>query len=70
MRNYYCIHWTKFINKIIGIVRSLKEEAPTMSMGAGGIAGSAEAGDEPPVKKKREKKKYIFMKGVRKTWKP
>ena len=57
------------INKIIGIVRSLKEEAPTMSMGAGGIAGSAEAGDEPPVKKKREKKKYIFMKGVRKTWK-
>ena len=55
------------INKIIGIVRSLKEEAPTMSMGAGGIAGSAEAGDEPPVKKKREKKKYIFMKGVRKT---
>ena len=58
------------INKIIGIVRSLKEEAPTMSMGAGGIAGSAEAGDEPPVKKKREKKKYIFMKGVRKPWKP
>ena len=58
------------INKIIGIVRSLKEEAPTMSMGAGGIAGSAEAGDEPPVKKKREKKKHIFMKGVRKTWKP
>ena len=58
------------MNKIIGIVRSLKEEAPTMSMGAGGIAGSAEAGDEPPVKKKREKKKYIFMKGVRKTWKP
>ena len=58
------------INKIIGIVRSLKEEAPTMSMGAGGIAGSAEAGYEPPVKKKREKKKYIFMKGVRKTWKP
>ena len=58
------------INKIIGIVRSLKEEAPTMSMGAGGIAGRAEAGDEPPVKKKREKKKYIFMKGVRKTWKP
>ena len=58
------------INKIIGIVRSLKEEAPTMSMGAGGIAGSAEAGDEPPVKKKREKNKYIFMQGVRKTWKP
>ena len=44
------------INKIIGIVRSLKEEAPTMSMGAGGIAGSAEAGDEPPVKKNVRKR--------------
>ena len=31
------------------------EDAPTMSMGAGGIAGSAEAGDDPPVKKKKKK---------------
>ena len=55
------------INKIIGIVRSLKEEAPTMSMGAGGIAGSAEAGDEPPVKKK--KKTYAYGgRGSRKMW--
>ena len=31
------------------------EDAPTMSMGAGGIAGSAEAGDDPPVRKKKKK---------------
>jgi len=43
------------IDKIINIVRTLKEEGgPTMSMGAGQIAGSAEAGDNPPVKKKRK----------------
>jgi hypothetical protein len=43
------------INKIIGIVRTLKEEGgPTMAMGNGQIAGSTEAGDDPPVKKKRK----------------
>jgi len=43
------------IDKIINIVRTLKEEGgPTMSMGAGQIAGSTEAGDDPPVKKKRK----------------
>ena len=31
------------------------EDAPAMSMGAGGIAGSAEAGDDPPVRKKKKK---------------
>ena len=52
------------INKIIDIVRSLKEEAiastpgPTMSMSKGAIAGSVEAGDDPPVRKK--KKRYIY----------
>tara|TARA_A100001201_G_scaffold124746_1_gene108902 strand:- start:18 stop:233 length:216 start_codon:yes stop_codon:yes gene_type:complete len=42
---------------------------PTNAMAHGNIAGSAEAGDDPPVRK-RKKKKYIYMKGVRKTWKP
>ena len=43
------------IDKIIDIVRTLKEEGgPTMAMGNGQIAGSAEAGDDPPVKKKRK----------------
>ena len=48
------------------MVRShLNEEGPTMSMGNGKIAGSVEAGDDPPV---RRKKKYIYQKGLRKTW--
>jgi len=54
------------IDRIINIVRTLKEEGgPTMSMGAGGIAGSVEAGDDPPV---RKKKQYIYGKGYRKLW--
>ena len=40
------------IDRIIDIVRSLKEEAPTMNLGAGQIAGTVEAGRsaeaEPP----------------------
>ena len=56
------------LDKVITIIRTLKEEgAPTMAMGNGQIAGSSQAGDDPPVKKR---KKYIYMKGVRKTWKP
>ena len=40
---------------------------PTNSMASGKIAGSAEAGDDPPVRRKR--KKYIYQKGLRKIWK-
>jgi hypothetical protein len=57
------------INKIIDIVRSLKEEAvagPTNAVGSGQIAGTVEAGDDPPV---RKKKRYIYGgKGSRKMW--
>lgn len=53
------------INKIIDIVRSLKEEAPTMNLGAGKIAGTVEAGDDPPV---RKKKRYIYGTGFRTNW--
>jgi len=53
------------IDRIIGIIRSLKEEAPTMNLGAGQIAGTKEAGDDPPV---RKSKKYIYGKGFRKNW--
>ena len=35
--------------------------APTNNVGDGKIAGTAEAGDDPPV---RKKKKYIYQKGV------
>ena len=58
----------KSLDKIIQIVRALNEEVPTNSLAGGQIAGTVEAGDDPPVR--RKKKKYIYMKGVRKTWKP
>ena len=58
------------IDKIINIVRNLREQAvmaaPTNSVGSGKIAGTKEAGDDPPV---RKKKKYIYGgHGSRKTW--
>ena len=61
------------LDKIIDIIRKqrLNEEAPTMSMSGGGIAGSAEAGDDPPVRKgkKKKTKKYISLgRGARKSW--
>ena len=41
--------------------------APTNSVGSGKIAGTTEAGDDPPVRKK--KKKYIYGgRGSRKMW--
>ena len=52
------------LDKIIDFIR---EEAPTNNIGGRKIAGSVEAGDDPPV---RKRKKYIYMKGVRKMWKP
>jgi len=54
------------LDKIIQIIR---EDAPTNNVGSGNIAGTREAGDDPPVRLKK-KKKYIYMKGVRKTWIP
>ena len=58
----------KKLDWIISILRehNLREDMPTMSMGNGKIAGSVESGDDPPVKKR---KKYIYLKGVRKNWK-
>jgi len=62
------------IDRIISILRVLKEE-PTMNVGAGHIAGTREAGDDPPVYKK--KKKYNELPtiigrgkfpGARKRW--
>ena len=35
--------------------KEVKEDAPANAMAAGGIAGSAEAGDDPPVRKKKKK---------------
>ena len=52
------------------IMRNIRKEesmaAPTNSMSGGAIAGSVEAGDNPPVKKK---KRYIYGgAGSRKMW--
>lgn len=52
------------LDRIINIIRSLNEEAPTMSLGAGKIAGTPEAGDQPPV---RNKYLYLGAKS-RKPW--
>lgn len=63
------------VDRIIDIVRSLKEEgmvsnAPTNSLtspsdGKGYIAGTKQAGHNPPVRKQN---KYIYGAGFRKNW--
>jgi hypothetical protein len=58
------------IDKVLDIIRThLYEQpvVPTNNVGGGKIAGTVEAGDDPPV---RKKKKYIYQKGLRKMWKP
>ena len=55
----------RILDKYIDMVRDLHEEAPVNSVGGGNIAGTREAGDDPPV---RRKKKYIYQKGLRKWW--
>ena len=42
------------INKIINIIRNLNEDAPANSVGGGHIAGTAEAGDDPPVRRRKK----------------
>ena len=59
----------KKFNRILNILRSeLKEDVPINNVGQGKIAGTSEAGDDPPVRKPR--KRYIYQKGLRKTWSP
>ena len=60
------------INKVISIIRSLKEEAvaagpPTNNVGSGNIAG---ANEDPPVylKKKKRKPTAVGRYGTRRTW--
>lgn len=54
------------IDKIISILRQLKEEGEIAnSLGNGKIAGTVEAGDTPPVRKKN---KYIYGTGFRRNW--
>jgi hypothetical protein len=55
------------LDTILNIVRTNLYEQPVNNIGGGKIAGSVEAGDDPPVRKKN---RYIYQKGVRKLWKP
>ena len=58
------------LNRIIDMIREhLNEEVPTNALAHGKIAGTVEAGDDPPVRK-RKRKRYIYQKGIRKLWKP
>jgi hypothetical protein len=57
------------LDKIINIIREqlINEEVPTNSLAGGQVAGTAEAGDDPPVFRKA--KKYMSGgKGSRKLW--
>jgi hypothetical protein len=58
------------LDRIIFIIKTLREEAsaPTMNLGSGKIAGTTEAGDDPPVHKKRSKKYSYGGKNSRKWW--
>jgi len=50
------------LDKLISIIHTLKEEGvSTVSLGAGQIAGTKEAGDDPPVD---------LRKGKRRNWNP
>ena len=58
------------INRIISIIRNLKEDAPTVNVGSGNIAGLPP--DHPPVNMKKKKKPPIIARGLlpgaRKRW--
>lgn len=53
------------IDRVIAAFRKLHEEAPTNNVGGGQIAGTSQAGDDPPV---RSRRKFIYLKNLRKTW--
>lgn len=59
------------IDKVIKHFRSLREEMSVSSVSAnnlssGNIAGTSQAGDDPPIRKRN---RYIWLKGIRKNWK-
>ena len=56
------------INKIISIIREQAIAAPTNNVGDGQIGGTVEAGDDPPVKKKKRKPTPVGRYGSRRVW--
>ena len=58
---------TKIDRLIQKIRESIYEDVPLNNLGTGQIAGTTEAGDDPPVRKRR--KKYMSGgRGSRKFW--
>ena len=55
------------LDKIIDIVRRQKLNE-MMTVGAGGIAGTVEANDDPPVHKKKKKKYISLGRKSRRAW--
>ena len=41
---------------------------PTNNVGSGNIAGTVEAGDDPPVRKKKRRPTPVGRYGTRRTW--
>ena len=58
------------LEKVINLVREqLATSAPTNNVGSGNIAGTVEAGNDPPVSKKKQKKQYWSGgRGARRQW--
>ena len=53
------------LEKVINLVReqlAAGAGAPTNNVGSGHIAGTVEAGDSPPVSKKKQKKQILYRK--------
>ena len=57
----------KPLRKFIDIIHNLNEE-PVNNVGGGQIAGPNEAGDQPPVNKKKRKKNIYLGIGSRTSW--
>jgi|TARA_R100001443_G_scaffold453_2_gene1671 hypothetical protein len=54
------------LEKVIELIREQAiGGAPTNNVGSGNIAGTSQAGDDPPI---RKKKRYIYTRGARKQW--
>jgi len=64
---------SKSVNKFLYLFREMMgagavSGAPTNNVGDGKIAGTAEAGDDPPVRKKKRKPTPVGRYGTRRTW--
>jgi hypothetical protein len=63
---------SKSVDKFLYLFREMMGAgavgAPTNNVGRGTIAGTAEAGDDPPVRKKKRRPTPVGRYGTRRTW--